>query len=263
MLGLAVWSVVALLHGLDVERFGSLFAARTPVRPVAVYVWVIVALNTARVAGAGPAGDGRRRPTVVPGRHRDDHEPDLRAGPGVLVACDGSGGGVAVAPRGVGLCRRQRRPRAVGGRERERGGRPVGRACGRSVVTRRLRDRERALRCARPDRSRAAGRDAAWPPDRASPLVGRGARAGPLGMVLVRCSGLRRGECGLRRHPDGRGRVRDADRLAGRHGVLELGAPRVWPFWSGLPSLSSWPPALWRPGTGGPSRSRSCAAPRS
>ena len=46
MLGLAAWSIVALLHGLDVERFASLFDAQTPVRPVSVYVWVIVALNT-------------------------------------------------------------------------------------------------------------------------------------------------------------------------------------------------------------------------
>ncbi len=45
-LSLALWSLVAVLHGVDVARFGALFAGGTPVRAVAVYVWVVVGLNT-------------------------------------------------------------------------------------------------------------------------------------------------------------------------------------------------------------------------
>ncbi len=45
-LSLALWSLVAVLLGVDVGRFGALFVATAPVRAVAVYVWVVVGLNT-------------------------------------------------------------------------------------------------------------------------------------------------------------------------------------------------------------------------
>ena len=45
MLALAAWSVGVLLRQIDVAGLGSRFSERAPVRPVAVYVWVIVALN--------------------------------------------------------------------------------------------------------------------------------------------------------------------------------------------------------------------------
>ncbi|MFI5100106.1 MAG: hypothetical protein ACHQE5_06275 [Actinomycetes bacterium] len=51
-LSLALWSLVTVLHGLDVPRFGALFARAAPVRAVAVYVWVVVGLNT--LAWAAP-----------------------------------------------------------------------------------------------------------------------------------------------------------------------------------------------------------------
>ena len=47
MLGLAAWSVGALLRQADVAAFGALFSLRTPVRGIAVYMWVTVALNAA------------------------------------------------------------------------------------------------------------------------------------------------------------------------------------------------------------------------
>ena len=45
MLALAAWSVGVLLWQTDVAGLGRRFTHRAPVRPVAVYVWVIVALN--------------------------------------------------------------------------------------------------------------------------------------------------------------------------------------------------------------------------
>ena len=47
MLGLAAWSAGALLRQADVAAFGALFSPRTPVRGIAVYMWVMVALNAA------------------------------------------------------------------------------------------------------------------------------------------------------------------------------------------------------------------------
>jgi hypothetical protein len=47
MLGLAAWSIGALLGQANVAMFGALFSARTPVRGISVYMWTVVALNTA------------------------------------------------------------------------------------------------------------------------------------------------------------------------------------------------------------------------
>ena len=47
MLALAAWSIGALLGQADVAVFGALFSARTPVRGISVYMWTVVALNTA------------------------------------------------------------------------------------------------------------------------------------------------------------------------------------------------------------------------
>ena len=47
MLALAAWSVGAMLRQVDVAAFGTLFSRQTPVRGIAVYMWVIVALNAA------------------------------------------------------------------------------------------------------------------------------------------------------------------------------------------------------------------------
>ena len=47
MLGLAAWSIGALLGQANVAVFGALFSARTPVRGISVYMWTVVALNTA------------------------------------------------------------------------------------------------------------------------------------------------------------------------------------------------------------------------
>jgi hypothetical protein len=78
MLALAAWSVGAVLRQADVAAFGALFSPRTPVRGIAVYMWVTVALNAAAwlarivpavVHGGTPAylrGAGRDRPD--PGR---------------------------------------------------------------------------------------------------------------------------------------------------------------------------------------------------
>ncbi len=46
MLSLAVWSVVATLSRVDVDAFGALVSPRLPVRGLALYVWVVVGLNT-------------------------------------------------------------------------------------------------------------------------------------------------------------------------------------------------------------------------
>src|SRR5665213_461527 len=45
MLGVALWSLVAVLASLDVPWFAGLFAATTRVRPVAAYIWVVAGLN--------------------------------------------------------------------------------------------------------------------------------------------------------------------------------------------------------------------------
>jgi hypothetical protein len=47
MLALAAWSVGALLRQVDVAALGALFSPRTPVRAIAIYIWVTVALNAA------------------------------------------------------------------------------------------------------------------------------------------------------------------------------------------------------------------------
>jgi hypothetical protein len=47
MLALAAWSAGALLRQADVTTLGVLFSPRTPVRAIAVYMWVTVALNAA------------------------------------------------------------------------------------------------------------------------------------------------------------------------------------------------------------------------
>jgi len=47
MLALAAWTVGALLWQVDVAALGALFSPRTPVRAIAVYMWVTVALNAA------------------------------------------------------------------------------------------------------------------------------------------------------------------------------------------------------------------------
>ena len=52
MLSLALWSLVAALHDLDVPTFASRFAPTTPVRAVATYVGVVVVLNA--LAWLGP-----------------------------------------------------------------------------------------------------------------------------------------------------------------------------------------------------------------
>jgi len=62
MLALAAWSIGAVLRQADVAALGALFSPRTPVRGIAVYMWVTVALNAAAwlarmvpaVAHAGP-----------------------------------------------------------------------------------------------------------------------------------------------------------------------------------------------------------------
>jgi hypothetical protein len=47
MLGLGLWSAGFLVAGREVWRVGTSVAARAPVRAVALYVWVVVALNAA------------------------------------------------------------------------------------------------------------------------------------------------------------------------------------------------------------------------
>ena len=47
MLALAAWSAGAVLRQVDVAAFGALFSRQTPVKGIAVYMWVIVALNAA------------------------------------------------------------------------------------------------------------------------------------------------------------------------------------------------------------------------
>jgi hypothetical protein len=42
---LGLWAIVAVLGSLDVERFGRLFKPGLPTRAIAVYTWVVVALN--------------------------------------------------------------------------------------------------------------------------------------------------------------------------------------------------------------------------
>ena len=68
MLALSAWSAGALLGQANVAVFGALFSARTPVRGISVYMWTVVALNTATwlariIPAVAPAG---RR---VPARH--------------------------------------------------------------------------------------------------------------------------------------------------------------------------------------------------
>ena len=46
ILSLSIWSVAAVLHGIDIEAFGRRFSPRLPVRGLAIYTWAVVALNT-------------------------------------------------------------------------------------------------------------------------------------------------------------------------------------------------------------------------
>lgn len=58
MLGLSVWSVGALVAGIGIESLGSRFSPQAPVRPVAVYLWVVAGLNAlAWLAAIVPALD--------------------------------------------------------------------------------------------------------------------------------------------------------------------------------------------------------------
>jgi hypothetical protein len=62
MLSLALWCLVVALHDLDVTTFATPVGPATPVRAVATYVWVVVALNALAwlvpvvraVVGSGP-----------------------------------------------------------------------------------------------------------------------------------------------------------------------------------------------------------------
>ncbi len=47
MLALAAWSAGAVLRQADAAALGALFSPRTPVRTIAIYMWVTVALNAA------------------------------------------------------------------------------------------------------------------------------------------------------------------------------------------------------------------------
>lgn len=51
MLGLSVWSVELLRTSVGMEALAARFSPRAPVRGVAVYVWVVVALNAAAWLG--------------------------------------------------------------------------------------------------------------------------------------------------------------------------------------------------------------------
>lgn len=56
MLSLAVWSVVAVLVSIDIDALGRRFSPELPVKALAVYTWVVVALNTVAWLGTiGPA----------------------------------------------------------------------------------------------------------------------------------------------------------------------------------------------------------------
>ncbi len=45
MLSLSIWTVLALLADVDVDRLADRFDARLPARALAVYVWVVAGLN--------------------------------------------------------------------------------------------------------------------------------------------------------------------------------------------------------------------------
>jgi hypothetical protein len=46
ILGLSIWAAIALLHRVDADAVAARFAPGLRARPVAVFIWVIVALNT-------------------------------------------------------------------------------------------------------------------------------------------------------------------------------------------------------------------------
>ncbi|HET7901562.1 MAG TPA: hypothetical protein VFL59_10275 [Candidatus Nanopelagicales bacterium] len=52
ILGLSIWAAIALLHRLDVDAYADLVAPGARRRAVAVFVWVVVALNTLAWLGA-------------------------------------------------------------------------------------------------------------------------------------------------------------------------------------------------------------------
>ena len=62
MLALAAWSIGALLRQADVAALGALFSPRTPVRPIAIYIWVTVAPG----AGSGAGGSSPEPGTNAP-----------------------------------------------------------------------------------------------------------------------------------------------------------------------------------------------------
>ena len=68
MLALGAWAAGAVLRQADVARLGALFSRRTPVKGIAVYMWVIVALNaTVWLARIIPAVAGGGEPAYLRG----------------------------------------------------------------------------------------------------------------------------------------------------------------------------------------------------
>jgi hypothetical protein len=68
MLALGGWSAGAVLRQADVAALGALFSRRTPVKGIAVYMWVVVALNAAAwLARIIPAVAGGGEPAYLRG----------------------------------------------------------------------------------------------------------------------------------------------------------------------------------------------------
>ena len=86
MLALAAWSAGAVLRQVDVAAFGAQFSRQTPVRGIAVYMWVIVALNAAtwlvRIIPAIVAGG----PPAYCARHGDAGQRGIRPGSRAVAA---------------------------------------------------------------------------------------------------------------------------------------------------------------------------------
>ncbi len=68
ILSLSIWTVASLLRDLDVEEFAARLRPGLPVRPIAIYVWVIVGLNTLIwLKGAVPASLADGTPELLDG----------------------------------------------------------------------------------------------------------------------------------------------------------------------------------------------------
>ena len=151
MLGLSVWALVGLVLHTDPS---TIHTDRLPARPVAIYIWVVVALNALVWLRTIVPALFAERPTEILDGTGVATNAVFRAGSRHLAARHGRHRGLAMAPPAVGCAARRRRTRLLVHRGCRCRRRPVVRLAGRPVLGRRVDVGRTGLRRARDDRPR-------------------------------------------------------------------------------------------------------------